>query len=56
MLHLIKQTLCYMKWNWLTLLLFELIHKFFALVVIIPTVFFNFNLNDATSRFNLFKS
>lgn len=39
MLHLIKQTLYYMKWNWLTLLLFELIHKFFALVVIIPTFF-----------------
>lgn len=39
MLHLIKQTLYYMKWNWLTLLLFELIHKFFALVVIIPMFF-----------------
>lgn len=39
MLHLIKQTLYYMKWNWLTLLLFELIHKCFALVVIIPTFF-----------------
>ena len=39
MLHLIKQTLYYIKWNWLTLLLFELIHKFFALVVIIPMFF-----------------
>ena len=34
MLHLIKQTLYYIKWD-CDLLLFELIHKFFALVVII---------------------
>lgn len=39
MLHLIKQTLSYLKWDWPTLILFELIHKLFALVVIIPTFF-----------------
>ncbi len=39
MLHLIKQTLHYFKWNWPTLLLFELIHKLITLVIIIPTFF-----------------
>ena len=39
MLHIMKQTLDYLKWDWPTLLLFELIHKLFALIVIIPMFF-----------------
>ena len=39
MIQMIKQTITYLKWDWPTLLLFELLHKLFALVVIIPLFF-----------------
>ena len=55
MIQMIKQTITYLKWDWPTLLLFELLHKLFALVVIIPLFFSHSHVYDAKSRFNLFK-
>lgn len=39
MSHLIKQTFTYLKYNVLTLALFELLHKFLLLAIIIPSFF-----------------
>jgi len=39
MLHTLKQTLYYLKWDWPTLLIFELLHKLIALTVLIPHFF-----------------
>ena len=39
MSHLIKQTFTYLKYNVLTLALFELLHKSLLLAIIIPSFF-----------------
>lgn len=39
MLHTLKQTLHYLKWDWPTLIIFELLHKLIALTILIPHFF-----------------